>query len=88
MKKLLAFAVVISLFAPALAADKAKLTPEEMFKRLDQDKDGKLSLIEFKGKREGVKADAAEKQFIALDKNNDKFLSLEEFKARGGKKAK
>ena len=54
---------------------------------MDKDSDGKLSLAEFKGKREGEKATKAEEQFKAKDKDKDGFLTLEEFKA-GGKKKK
>jgi hypothetical protein len=63
----------------AYAADKKD--PEEVFKKLDKDNDGKLSLTEFIGKRTDEKATAAEKTFKAKDKDGDGFLTLEEFKA-------
>lgn len=85
MKKLFAIALAFGLCAPAFAADeKPKATPEEAFKKADKDGDGKVSLAEFKGKKEGDKATKAETAFKAKDKDSDGFLSLEEFK--GGKK--
>ena len=69
--------------SPSMAADKPKPTPEESFKKLDKNSDGKLSLEEFTGKRTGEKADAAKKAFARMDKNSDGSVDLEEFKARG-----
>jgi Ca2+-binding EF-hand superfamily protein len=72
----------------ALAAGKNKgnRTPDEMFKRLDRNNDGKLSAEELQGR--GKKADPAKAKarFAQLDKNNDGSVTLEEFKARGRKK--
>jgi Ca2+-binding EF-hand superfamily protein len=52
----------------------------KMFKRLDKDRDGKLSLAEF--------ASGEEKMFARLDRNNDGTLSEDEmrpsFRGRGG----
>ena len=73
--------VSMSLTLSAQAADKPKPTPEEAFKRLDKNSDGKLDLAEFKGKRDGDKAAAAEKAFKSRDKDGDGFLTLEEYKA-------
>lgn len=87
MKKFLALAIAFGLTSPAFSADKPKPTPEDQFKKMDKDGNGKISFDEFKGKREGDKLAAAEKQFKAKDKNSDGSLDLEEFKA-GGKKAK
>lgn len=86
MKKLFALAVIAAFCTPAFAQDK-KPNPEEAFKKMDKNGDSKVSLEEFKGKREGDKAAAAEKQFKAKDKDSDGFLTLEEFKAPA-KKAK
>ena len=62
--------------------EKKPFDPEKVFKRLDKDGDGALTLEEFKGKREGEAAEKAEKAFKAKDKDGDGKLTLEEFKAR------
>jgi Ca2+-binding EF-hand superfamily protein len=79
MKKFLALALAAGLCVPALAQEKKAADPAETFKKLDKDSDGKVSLAEFKGKREGDKATKAEEQFKKRDKNSDGFLTLEEF---------
>jgi hypothetical protein len=74
------------LTSPVLAADKPKKpkpSPEQVFKKLDKDNNGSLSLEEFTGKRDAAKA---EKAFKRRDKNNDNKLSLEEFSATPKKK--
>jgi Ca2+-binding EF-hand superfamily protein len=66
-----------------------KVTPEERFKAMDKDKDGKLSFDEFKGratKEETIKE--REKQFAEMDTDKDKAVSLEEMKAYWKAKAK
>jgi len=63
----------------SLGQDAKKPDKAELFKKIDKDGDSKLSLAEFKGKKEGEKATKAEAQFKKLDKNSDGFLSLEEF---------
>jgi Ca2+-binding EF-hand superfamily protein len=72
--------------ASASAADKPAPTPEDMFKRLDKDSDGKLSAEEFVGKKTGEDADKAKKLFAKMDKNSDGSVDLEEFKAARAKK--
>ncbi len=67
---------------PAYAAKGDKPSPEERFKKLDSDGNGKLSLDEYKGKKTGEKAEAAEKAFKARDKDSDGTLSLDEFSAK------
>ncbi len=60
---------------------KPKKTVEQVFNAKDTDKDGKLSLDEFKGKvKDSDKLAKLEKVFKALDKDADGFLTLEEFK--------
>jgi Ca2+-binding EF-hand superfamily protein len=77
-----AFGVVAS---PALAA-KGNKTPEDRFKKMDANSDGKLSKDEFKAKaKDAAKADKA---FARLDKNKDDSLTLEEVKNAGAKKKK
>ncbi len=83
MKKLLAIMLGVTLAfggSAAYAAKKAKPTsPEDAFKKLDSNGDGKLSLSEFSASvKDATKAGDA---FKKLDKNNDGFLDLEEFKA-------
>lgn len=88
MKKCFASLAALSLFAGVCALpaadEKPKPTPEETFKKLDKNADGKLSFDEFKGKREEEKA---RPQFDAKDKDKDGFLTLEEFKAMAKKKS-
>jgi Ca2+-binding EF-hand superfamily protein len=68
---------------------KKKLDPEVLFKKLDANDDGSLSLEEFKKFGEMGKGKLAEhpemleKMFKKLDANNDGKLSLEEFKKIG-----
>ncbi len=55
-----------------------KASPEEtQFKKLDKDKDGKLSKKELLGPKS---AGLAESQFIQADKNKDGSLTHEEYK--------
>ncbi len=72
----------------AVAADKKKekKDPEAVFKKLDADGDGKLSLAEFVGKKKDEAATKAGEAFKKKDKDADGSLSLEEFKGKPGKK--
>ena len=58
---------------------KPRLTPEDRFKKMDANGDGKLSLDEFKAGKKN--ATMAETRFNTLDANKDGFVSLEELKA-------
>ena len=90
LRVLLCLALVLSIGASAALAQggkkkgapKPKQTIEEKFAAKDVDKDGKLSLAEFKGKAKKVEQlEKLEKAFKAADTNNDGSLSLDEFKA-------
>lgn len=72
------------------ADEKPKKKPDAAarFKKMDKDGDGKLSLEEFIGKREGEKKEAAEKVFNRKDKDSDGSLTVEEFSATPKKKKK
>ncbi|HWA98279.1 MAG TPA: EF-hand domain-containing protein [Pirellulales bacterium] len=81
--RLLLVAAACGLFAiPASAADKPKRDPAEVFKKLDKDGNGKLSLEEFTGKKTGDDADKAKAAFTKLDTDKDGSLTLDEFKNR------
>jgi len=69
--------------AAKTAPEQKKRSPEDVFKRLDKDSNGKVSFDEFKGKKDETKARAA---FDKKDKDKDGNLTLEEFKAQPKKK--
>ena len=60
-------------------AGKPKMSPEEMFKKLDKDSNGKVSKEEFLASP-GAKKDAAkaEERFGKMDKDKDGSLTVEE----------
>ena len=59
---------------------KAAKRAEEVFKKLDANEDGKVCIVEFKGKRKRAEAiKKAEEIFKLIDKNGDGTLCLEEF---------
>ncbi|MGI8604386.1 MAG: EF-hand domain-containing protein [Verrucomicrobiales bacterium] len=63
--------------------------PDEAFKKLDIDKDGSISLEEYKASPRAKSApDRAENSFKRRDKDSDGKLSLDEFKARGQRREK
>ena len=70
--------------APAKPDKPKHPNPEEMFKTLDTNSDGSLSLDEFKASPKAQKNPAkAEERFKKMDTNSDGSVSLEEFKAAG-----
>lgn len=77
----------VGMSAAADKAEKPKPTPEDMFAKMDADKDGKLTEAEFVGKKKDDAAAKAIQAFKKLDKDSDGKVTLEEFKARA-KKAK
>jgi Ca2+-binding EF-hand superfamily protein len=93
MKKILTALLVCGMFMPLVvgvnAQEKKGKSPEEQFKSLDKDSDGKLSKAEFVARiTDPEKKTKAETRFSRIDKNNDGFLSLEEYKEGTMKKKK
>lgn len=93
MKQLPLIAITSILSSTMLfGADEAKKgargTPEEMFKKWDENGDGKLSMAEYVGKKTAAEDEAEFKKF---DKDGDGSLTLEEFlegMSKGKKKNK
>ncbi len=75
--------------APGAKPDKPKMSPEEAFKKMDSNADGKVNLEEFKAsprwKKEPAKAD---EMFKKRDKDADGNITLEEFTAKPAKPKK
>ena len=74
-------AVVAGLAGHACGEEKKAPDPEKVFARKDADKDGSLTLEEFKAGMKPEGAEKAAKRFGKLDANGDGKLSLDEFKA-------
>ena len=85
-----AFTVVLAIMSsnPCHAGDAPKKAPntEKKFEKLDADKNGSLSLEEFKARAKDPAK--AEKKFTKLDSDKNGSLSLSEFSARPPKKPK
>jgi len=77
---------VVGMARAAGEKPKKKADPEAVFKKLDANSDGKVTMEEFCAKKKDK--EAAEKQFKAKDKDGDGSLTLEEFKAPGKAKKK
>ena len=86
MKKFLALVLAGGLCLPVIAQEKKEKSPEDLFKAMDKNGDGKLSKEEYVGAAEGEKKTKKEDRFAALDTNKDGSLSLDEFKAGQKKK--
>jgi Ca2+-binding EF-hand superfamily protein len=58
---------------------KPKMSPEDLLKKLDTDKDGKISKEEWMASPQAKKDEAkATERFTRMDKNSDGFITLEE----------
>lgn len=67
---------------------KPKMNPEEMIKKLDTDKDGKVSKAEFMASPNAKKDEAkATERFGKMDKDSDGFLTKEEMTPKKKKDA-
>ncbi len=95
MKRLLtwvcALGFLASLVGQAPAQDKKpKKKPdfEANFKKMDKDKDGKLTKDEFKANKKGKALENADKAFARLDTDKDGSISLKEFTTRKPAKKK
>tara|TARA_R110002012_G_scaffold120259_1_gene269456 strand:- start:1285 stop:1611 length:327 start_codon:yes stop_codon:yes gene_type:complete len=85
--KLVIFTLALSAFSFANAQEekRERPSPEKMFEKLDTDKNGEISLAEFKD-REAIKKekekkrdDMMEKRFSKMDANSNQTISKEEF---------
>ena len=90
---LVALCVGVGTLAMAAEGEKPKhkkMDPEQAFKKLDTNADGKLTCEEFCARvKDKPEAKAKmEKVFKAKDKNGDGSLSLDEFKTEIAKKKK
>lgn len=97
MKSILLSLLAVPFLAVAVQAqdakpekpNKPKMDPAEVFKKMDSNADGSVSLEEFKAsprwKKDAAKADEAYKK---RDKDSDGKLTLEEFSAKPERPAK
>lgn len=86
----LVFVLALGIGSLAFSAPKEdkkdKPKPEDVFKKMDKDGNGKLSLEEFVGKKTDEKKTKAEEAFKKMDKDSDGSVSLDEFTTKGKKK--
>jgi hypothetical protein len=72
---------------PATTSGKPKADPAEVFKKMDTNGDGKVTLEEWMATKRAQKdPDKAKEQFQKKDKGNKGYLTLEDFVGKGGKK--
>ncbi|MFT5823041.1 MAG: Ca2+-binding EF-hand superfamily protein [Crocinitomix sp.] len=83
MKRLKFGVFVITLMCISTAhAQREQKSTEEMFKQMDRDSDGNVSVDEYKQSKIGIRqGDEAESKFMEIDSNNDGTISLVEFKS-------
>jgi Ca2+-binding EF-hand superfamily protein len=93
MKQIASIVAILTLSASMVIAKEAKekkqATPEEAFKKLDSNGDGKVSEAEFLASPGAQKdAEKAKEKFKSLDADKDGSLTLEELSAAPAKKKK
>lgn len=91
--KLGTLALALFAFTSIEAQEKKKPDPEKMFKRLDANEDGVITLEEFKSakRKNEVSDEKLEKNFARMDEDSNGEVTLEEMKAsreKGKKKGK
>lgn len=72
--------VILATGAPAAQAQAESQSPFEMLKKLDTNRDNRLSEQEFVGEKGGAARTKARKQFRRLDADGDRWLTLKELK--------
>ena len=77
------FTLALLSFSQIDAQNKKKQKPEKMFAKIDTNKDGSVSLEEFKAQKvkKEIPAKEQEKRFTAMDTDANGGVNLEEYKA-------